>query len=190
MHISLFNILSQFRKFSEQELKLIQSQLVFRTVKENEILLERGAICREIIFVNHGVLRTYINNNDGEELTHYFIKENQFIADIESFNSLTPATESIQAICDSDLIILSRKGIDFLLSTITQWQETMLQIAQKSLMEKIYTRNAYLGVDATSRYLKFIEEQGDIALRVPQSIIASYLGITPQSLSRIRKQVR
>ncbi|MNY40990.1 hypothetical protein D3C86_1757710 [compost metagenome] len=66
----------------------------------------------------------------------------------------------------------------------------MLQIAQKSLMEKIYTRNAYLGVDATSRYLKFIEEQGDIALRVPQSIIASYLGITPQSLSRIRKQVR
>ncbi|MCO4293857.1 Crp/Fnr family transcriptional regulator [Solitalea sp. MAHUQ-68] len=190
MHSALLNLLSQFKKFSSDELQLIEAQLVVRKVKENEFLLERGAVCREILFITEGLVRTLIHNNDGEEQTHYFIKENQFIADLESFNNLTPATESIQAVCDSTLIVLSKKSIDLLIASIPQWKETMLQIAQKALMEKIYTRNAYLGVDATARYLKFITEQGDIALRAPQSIIASYLGITPQSLSRIRKQVR
>ena len=143
-----------------------------------------------MFFICKGVLRIMVADENRNEVTHFFLKENQFCSILNSFNNQVIADESIQAACDVEVLALSRSALDGLYLQLPYLKPLINQITHQALLDKIAVRNAYLGQDSTTRYKTFIMRQPEIALRVPLSNIASYLGITPQSLSRIRKNIR
>ena len=143
-----------------------------------------------MFFIGKGVLRIVVINEAGNEVTHFFLKENQFCSILNSFNNQVIAHESIQAACDAEVLAISRAALDKLYNQLPYLKLLITQVTQQALLDKIAIRTAYLGQDSTTRYKMFMMRQPEIALRVPLSDIASYLGITPQSLSRIRKNIR
>lgn len=123
-------------------------------------------------------------------MIQFFLKEHRFCTILKSFDDGIPANESIIAACDAALIVLSKDKLLQLYQKLPYFKDLTTNIFQQSLLEKIKVRNSYMGEDATTRYQKFISQQPDIALRVSLNDVASYLGVTQQSLSRIRKNIR
>ncbi len=179
--------LQQFREISLTDIDLIESELLYRKVLEDEFLLEEGKKSNEIFFICKGVLKIVSSNSKEDEVTHYFLSENQFIVDLESFQDGTSASISVKSACDAEVISLSKKSLERLIGKIPYLKELVNDITQRALIEKINIRNSFLGDDAATRYEKFLKQQPDVALRVSLGSISSYLGITIQSLSRIRK---
>jgi len=143
-----------------------------------------------MFFICKGVLRIVSQNEKGNLVTHFFLKENQFCSILNSFNNNISAAEGIEAACDAELIVLKKQKLLGLYEKLLYLKELINGITTQALLEKIQIRNAYQGEAAAIRYKNFLLRQPDIALRVSLSDIASYLGITQQSLSRIRKNVR
>ena len=190
MQNELVVFLNRYNDIPEDDAQLIGSVVERRTYREGDYLFKGGKICRELFFVCKGVLRVVVINEQGNEVTHFFLKENQFCSILNSFNNRIAAPESIQAACDAEVLVLSRKNLDQLYTQIPYLQELITQITHQGLLDKINIRNSYLGHDSTARYKLFLSQQPLIASQVPLGDIASYLGITPQSLSRIRKNIR
>jgi len=186
----LIAFLQLYRPLPEKDQEKIASYFEPRAFREGETLFKGGKTCQEMFFVSKGVLRILATNEKGIDVTHFFTRENQFCSILHSFNNQVPANESIQAACDAEVLAITRTRLLALYEQLPYMKELIDQITQQRLLDKIRTRNAYLGEDSVSRYKLFIRQQPDIALRVSLKDIASYLGITPQSLSRIRKNIK
>lgn len=186
----LISLLSSFQFLSPQDQVLITDTFAVQTFNEGDNLFKGDNVCKQLFFIVDGVLRIMMVNDKGNEVTHYFLKENQFCTILNSFVNEVPAKESIQAACDTTVMTVSHTRLMALYQQIPYLKSLIDDITHKALLEKIQVRNAYLGQDSTARYKLFMERQADIALRIPLNDIASYLGITPQSLSRIRKNIR
>jgi CRP-like cAMP-binding protein len=184
------NFLRLFKNIPQADIPIIEHELDYRKVNEGEILFIEGQVCREMFFVCKGVLRIVAKNEKGNKLTYFFLKESQFCSILNSFNNGTIAREGIEAACDTELIVLKRQKLLNLFEKLPYLKELISGITTQALLDKIQLRNTYLGEDAATRYRNFLIRQPDIALRVPLIDIASYLGITQQSLSRIRKNMR
>lgn len=186
----LIEFLSTFQNIPEADQALIADAVEHRVYKEGDVLFTPGRICRELFFICNGLIRIKIMQENGQEVLHSFIKENRFCSILNSFVNQVVAKESIEAACDLEVMVFNRDTLYDLYKKIPYLQHLITQITSQALMDKIALRNSYLGKDAETRYRAFIDEQSDIATRVSMSDIASYLGITPQSLSRIRKNLR
>ena len=186
---TLISYLNLHHPISATEAKLIMEAFKHKTFKEGEELTQPGSVCKELFFIVDGVLRIVIRNEKGNEVTHYFLKENQFCTILNSFHHQMPAQECIQCACNCAVFAVSRTALLALYEQVPYLKILIDQITQQALIDKINTRNVYLGQDSTNRYRLFLNKQADIANRVSLSDIASYLGITPQSLSRIRRQI-
>ncbi|MBK1442493.1 Crp/Fnr family transcriptional regulator [Parapedobacter sp. ISTM3] len=187
---TLINYLLQFGNLNRQQIGLISSKAVIKEIKKDEYYHEAGKIPCEVIFLTDGIMRVCYYNNKGDELTKYFIDENNFLADINSYNQQIPSTEYVQAITDCKYIVLSRPVMRELSLTIIGWDEIIAKITAKGLSDKINRISPMMAEDATERYLNFLNNYPGLANRIPLSYLASYLGITPSSLSRIRKNIR
>lgn len=186
----LINYLLQFGHLNQQQIDLIKSKVVIKTTKKDNYYHEAGRIPREIIFLTEGIMRVCYYNNKGEEITKYFLEENRFIADVNSYNQGIPSTEYLQAITDCEYIVLSKTALDDLSQTIVGWDPIIAKITAKALAEKVNRISSMMPADATERYLTFLNNFPMLANRIPLSYLASYLGITQSSLSRIRRTIR
>ena len=186
----LLTFLKLFTEIPPDDQAFIESLVERRVYKEGDILFKGGKICTELFFIGSGILRIVVINEKGNEVTHYFLKDNQFCTIFNSFRNQVPAEESIQAACDAEVVAIPRPKLLLLYEKLPYLKKQIDQIIERGLLEKIQTRNAYLGQDSTTRYHLFLKRQPEIAQRVSLSDVASYLGITPQSLSRIRKNSR
>jgi CRP-like cAMP-binding protein len=186
----LFNYLRLYRNISPEDQLVITRHLQCRSVSEGETLLREGKIARELFFIAKGVLKIVTTNAKGNDVTQFFLKENYFCTILHSFNDEEPAGESIVTACETELIVFKKDQLCDLYKILPWFKELIDGITQQTLLEKIKTRNAYMGEEAAVRYQRFISMQPDLALRVSLTDIASYLGITPQSLSRIRRKIR
>jgi CRP-like cAMP-binding protein len=184
------NFLRLFKNIPQADAALIESELSYRKVTEGEVLFDEGQICKEMFFICKGVLRIVSQNEKGNKMAYFFLKENQFCSILNSFNNNIPAAEGIEAACDAELIVLKKQKLLSLYEKLPYLKELITGITTQSLLDKIQVRNSYLGEDASMRYRNFLMRQPEIALRISLSDIASYLGITQQSLSRIRKNRR
>ena len=167
--------------------ELLLTGLSTRTVKEGTVLLPEGKVAKEIFFISKGVLRLVKHSNEGEDITLFFLKENKCATVLDSFSQEIPAMYGLEAACEAELVVLHKEQLLRLYEKIPYLLSLITGINQRVLMEKMQTRNEYTGLDATQRYRHFMQREPDIAARVPLSTIASFLGITQQSLSRIRK---
>lgn len=186
---ALINYLLQFGNLNKQQIDLIKSKVVFKEIKKDEYYQEAGKIPREIIFLTEGIMRVCYYNNKGDEVTRYFIDENNFLADIDSYNQEIPSTGYVQAITDCSYFVLSKNAMKELSMTIIEWDNIVAKITAKGLADKVNKISPMMTEDAKERYLSFLEKFPKLANRIPLSYLASYLGITQSSLSRIRKNI-
>lgn len=189
----MFEILEQYLKgrlsFTDKQFEAIKSLYTPKTIAKGTILLREGEVCQHVIFVTRGCLRSYVVDKNGKEHIVQFAPENWWISDQSSMLNQEPAMYFIDAIQESDILIAER-GFQEKFAEIIQAGAPMLQSLLLGSYKAMQKRLIYLlSASAEERYLDFIRTYPTIALHVPQKMIASYLGITPESLSRIRKDI-
>jgi CRP-like cAMP-binding protein len=187
---NLIEYLLLFGNLNQQQVDLISKKATERELRKEDYFSEAGKIPRQVGYVVEGILRVCYYNNKGEEVTKYFTEEKQFIVDINSFDNNVPSTEYIQAVTDCKLIVFSKPDWEDLSNTIIGWDNIVNKIIKNALLQKVERRSPLISEDATTRYLSFMGKYPHLVNRIPLSYLASYLGITQSSLSRIRKNIR
>lgn len=187
---ALINYLLEFGNLNEQQIDFIVSKSSELTLRKEDYFSEAGKIAKQVGFILDGVLRVCYYNNKGEEITKYFIDENNFVVDLDSFDNKIPSSGYVQAVTDSKLIVFPKQDWEEIANTIVSWESIVNKIVKKSLIQKIERRSPLVSEDATARYLAFLEKYPLLVNRIPLSYLASYLGVTQSSLSRIRKNIR
>jgi len=187
---AFINYILQFGNLNKQQIEFILSKSKTLELQKENYFSEAGKIPRYVGFLLEGVTRFCYYNNKGEEITYSFVDENNFVSDQQRFESQVVASEYIQAITNCKFIVFSKKNWDEIGNTVVGWKDIEHLIIKNCLLKAIERRSPLVSEDATTRYLSFIETFPGLINRVPLSQIASYLGITQQSLSRIRKNIR
>lgn len=180
----------QFGQLNKQQIDLIKSKATETTLRKDEFYWEAGKTVKLIGFLTTGVIRVFYYNNKGEEITRYFIDENHLILSGNTMDEVYTPSEYLSAITDCRLVVFSKKDWKEITETIISWNDILQKIIAKYHSEKMSRRSELVSQDATTRYLDFVEKFPTLVNRVPLSFIASYLGITQSSLSRIRKNIR
>jgi CRP-like cAMP-binding protein len=160
-----------------------------KKIQKNQFLLQYGEVCRYIYFVEKGLLKMYSIDKNGKEHIIQFAPESWLTSDRSSLYFHEKSIYYIEAVEDSEVLLLHPDFINKLIGEFPnslEKSDILLQKHIKSLQDRI---NSLLGETAEERYMKFIKMYPDLLLRVPQWMIASYLGITPESLSRVRKEL-
>ena len=174
-------------QLSDAELEMIREVCVVRRLRKNQYLLQEGDVWRFNAFITKGCLRTYSINDKLHEHIINFAIENYWIGDRESLLTGTPSRFNIDAIEDSELMLISKDDFAILMKKIPQFQDLVNLIIERSFVASQDRINTSISLNAEEKYANFMEKQSQIAIRVPQHMVASYLGITPETLSRIRK---
>lgn len=184
------NYVLRFGNLNQQQIDFIMSKAKMLELHKEVYFSEAGKIPRHVGFLLEGVVRFCYFNDKGEEITHHFIDENNFVSDQQKFEAQVVASEYIQAVTDCKLLVFSKRDWNDIGNTIVGWEAITGLILKNCLLKTIERRSPLVSEDATTRYLSFIEQFPGLVNRIPLSHIASYLGITQQSLSRIRKNIR
>lgn len=174
---------------SEEQATELYDKLQKKKYEKGTILLNKGAICSNSFFVEKGLLRSYRLGDDGKEHIIQFAPENWFIVDRSSVYFNDPSDSFIEAVEDTEVVLLKENFFataNKISPVFGQFNDKLLHNHIRQMQKRI---NLLLGATAERRYLSFIEMYPDLLLRVPQWMIASYLGITPESLSRVRKDL-
>jgi CRP-like cAMP-binding protein len=187
---ALTDYILKFGNLNKEQTDYIASKATRCTLPKGEYFSEAGKIPRQVAFVLDGIFRLSFYNEIGEEITNYFIHGNQFVVDYENFEARLPTADNLQAVTDCELLVFSKKDWDDISNSILGWDKIADRMYRKFLIETIEKRSPLVSEDATTRYLLFLKKFPSLANRVPLSYIASYLGITQQSFSRIRRNIQ
>ncbi|WP_374458853.1 Crp/Fnr family transcriptional regulator [Chryseobacterium taeanense] len=183
------NYLSKVLDVPVDKVNMCSLHYEVKKVQKNQFLLQYGEICRYIYFVEKGLLKMYSIDKNGKEHIIQFAPESWLTSDRSSLYFNEKSIYYIEAVEDSEVLLLHPDFINKLIGEFPnslEKSDILLQKHIKSLQDRI---NSLLGETAEERYMKFIKMYPDLLLRVPQWMIASYLGITPESLSRVRKEL-
>lgn len=172
---------------SDFDYQKIQSFITTKKIPKGEYLLQQGHICQHFFFVETGLLRMYALNEDGRENILQFATENWIVSDRGSVYFNEPSSYYIDAVEDTLVVMLDDDFIKEVSSINSEFREKNERLLQNHIRHLYKRISQLLGVSARTRYLDFVAMYPDIMLRVPQWMVASYLGITPESLSRVRK---
>jgi CRP/FNR family transcriptional regulator, cyclic AMP receptor protein len=185
----LFSVLSTSAGFSRDEFEFYCSLLKKRIVKKKEHYLQAGEISRATAYVASGCLRQYIIGDHGKEIIIQFALEDWWIGDLESFHYEKPSTFYIQALEDSELMLLSRRNFLRVCEELPKYKSFHDEKVQRNHFATLKRLSlAKLGTPE-EKYLLLMKEQPQLFQRVPLHYIASFLSIEPESLSRLRKRL-
>ncbi len=183
----LTDYILKFGDLNKQQTDFIVNKAKSVTLLKSDYFLEVGKIPMQVGFLLEGILRFSYYNNKEEEITDYFIEEHQFITEYKKFEANVSASEYLQAVTDCKLLVFSKKDWDEISNTIVGWDTIVNKMFTKYLLDAIEKRSPLDVADSTARYLLFHEKFPTLSNIAPHSYIASYLGITEESLSRIRE---
>jgi CRP-like cAMP-binding protein len=173
---------------AEDDIDKIVAVAVIKKIRKRQYLLQAGDVWKYHAFVSSGCLRTYsIDEKDHEHIMTFSI-ENWWCGDRESLLSGEPARYNIDAVEDSEVVLFTQRNFEMLCREIPAFDQMINTILNKSFVTQQNRINAALSYTAEEKYLSFVKKYPEVARRVPQSMIASYLGMTPETLSRIRAQ--
>ncbi len=176
-------------ELTDEEFELAKTFFIPKKFRRGQFLLYAGEICKYVAFVEQGCLRQYYIDAKGEEHVVQFAIEDWWISDMYSTLTGKPATYNIDALENSEVLLFERSRLDELSETIPQFDKFFRLLLEGAFVAKERRIAASISFSAEEQYLCMQEMYPQIVQRVPQNQIASYLGITPQSLSRIRKEL-
>jgi len=175
--------------FSAEELAFMRTLFLPRRLAAGECLQRAGDVARHAAFVAHGCLRSYVIDAKGKEHVVQFAPEQWWVADAISLNTGTPSQYFYAAIEDSDLLLIDAPSQQQIVDRVPGYSTAMRAGLQKHAAAKDLRIVKALSATAAERYLDFMQAFPTIAQRVPQWMVASYLGVTPETISRIRKDL-
>lgn len=169
---------------------IIKQYLIPKKIRKNQYLLQEGDVARHAAFVEKGALRAYSVDEKGAEHIIQFAFEGWTISDMYSFMTGNPATYNIDALEDSELVLISSNAQEEILKQIPEYEAYIrLQVTGAYMaMQKRIT--SMLSLSLEERYINLIKLYPNLIQRVPQRMIASYMGLTPETLSRVRRKIK
>ncbi|MCW9705558.1 Crp/Fnr family transcriptional regulator [Fodinibius salsisoli] len=186
---NLINALSFGGILSDGALEYVAGFFEAKIYNPGDHFLSIGKRSNRIGFVDEGIFRAYTVGGDVEEATKYFIRKNQFAVEIESFYENEPSSSAIQAVTQSKTLVIQRRTWHRLCEEVPKLYILTKSLTEAALLNKIKDNEFLHFGSAKDKYLEFINRYPNLAVKVPQQYIASYLQITPQSLSRIRREL-
>lgn len=189
MYDRYFEIFNKSVPLTEEDQEMIKNYLTVKKLRKRQYLLQEGDVCKVVAFVENGALRLYRVDEDGTEHIVQFALDGWFITDLYSFLTNEPSTYNIDAIEDSELVLISRPASEELRKLSAKYQEFIFQATSEAYiqLERRITSTISLGLE--ERYKDLVTNFPTITQRVPQHMIASYMGLTPETISRVRKRI-
>lgn len=189
MFQAINNYVSRSIQLTAEELEYFNGILEYKMVPKKTILLQAGDICNFELYVNKGCIREYYMDSKGMEITLQFAVEDWWMSDITSFQDQTPSNMYIETLQDCELLILSRSAKEKLLLQVPKFERMFRLMIQRHLSVVQNRLVKTISYTAMEKYLEFIKRYPTIPQRVPQHYIASYLGISPEFLSKLRTRL-
>ncbi|RXF71276.1 Crp/Fnr family transcriptional regulator [Arcticibacter tournemirensis] len=174
---------------TDEEFKICKEAFVPKRLRKHQYLLQQDDVARNLAFVNEGALRMFASGEKNGELTIQFAFSGWWITDNFSFLTGEPTVYNIQALENSSILLISKQAWEGLFDRVPSLERYFRILLQNNYIATQRRLVSSLCQSAEEKYLSLIKAQPDIIQRIPQHMIASYLGITPETLSRIRKQV-
>jgi len=181
----------QFRQMlplEDEDLKTFISKFKPLSLKKGDYFIKEGAISRKVAFIISGSMLC-VYNKDGNEVIDEFSLDREFITDYHSFLTNSPADKDVRCIEDTELMVISYEDLQDLYSQKQIFEKVGRLMAEALFLSWQQKAKSLMLDDAEARYLKLITRRPDLPQRVPQYLIASYLGVKPETLSRIRKKL-
>ncbi|MEP6677084.1 MAG: Crp/Fnr family transcriptional regulator [Ferruginibacter sp.] len=185
----LLQYIKKHIELTDEESSLYVSLFKHRKIKKKQFLFQEGDVCKYASFVVKGCLRSFGIDKNGGEHVFQFAVENWWIGDIESFNRRTPSLMNVDALEDSEILMISRDDSDMLYEKIPKYEHftrILMENAFIAHQQRIIQNSCF---SAAERYQFFKDKYPFFAERLPQAQIASYLGVTPEFFSKMRSQL-
>ena len=189
MYELFFHKFNEKVNLSKEEEEVIKQYLTPKKLRKKQYLLQEGDVCKHIAFVEKGALKAYVVDDAGAESIIQFALEGWVISDLYSFLTGEPATYNIDALENAELVLISKSAHEELLKKLPKYETYIrLQItgAYIALQKRL---TSIISLPLEERYKNFLAIYPNIAQRVPQHMIASYMGLTPETLSRVRSRM-
>lgn len=184
----LLESIQPYLTINTEELSYLEEAIERRVYQKGEVIFSEGKVSHDIYFVDEGCVRLYYTV-DGIEKTAFFYTEGQFICAGESYTYQVPAVESYQAVEKTEIYVFSRPRIERLLETVPEFEVIARVATENELITCQKMIASFVTKSAEQRYTDLLNTQRELFQRVPQQYIASFLGISPETLSRIKLRV-
>lgn len=188
MYGNLLHLINQISKLEDSEIELVKESFNPLRLNKGEFFLESGKINRQVAYLNKGLVRYFVYK-DGEESTFEFTKEGDFIADYQSFNNKTISVQNIQAIEECELLTINHDNLQNIFKTVKNGNLIGRLVIEHRFGIMVNQLLAIYMQSHEERYHGFVKNYSDLNQRIPQYLVASYVGVKPESLSRIRKRL-
>ncbi len=188
MYDQLYEYIRSYVPITTDDWNFLEPQLIPQKVKKREIFLNLGEVCRSISFMVSGAMRSYEITEDGREICHFFALEQCFVTNYWSFLSQRASERIFQALEPTQLIHLPYAAVNRGYDYSKNWERFGRIMAEQVFMEELGRRNDLLHKTSAGRYAYIEKHYPEWIERIPLRHLATYLGITPESLSRLRRQ--
>jgi len=186
---AVLSYINQYTPLNKEETAFFESVLIPRPFKQGEVIVKAGDTARYLMFVNAGYLMTYYTDKDGNEHVIQFARNGWWCADLYSLSEDPTTIYSTRTLSDGELILLPRSAQEQLFEKYPKFEKYFRIIFQQSVIRNQWRLIENYSADAETRYQSFVARFGGVEQHVAQKYIASYLGITPEFLSKVRKRV-
>jgi CRP-like cAMP-binding protein len=184
----LISSLQSIIDLTPKETEYINELFKEKQIKKGDFFLEEGQVCKQVGFIIKGLIRYYINH-DGEDKTYAFAQESNFVCNYDSFIPQTPSTKIIQALEDCEILQISYTDLQTFYKSIRHGERFGRLVIEQVFIQTLKDLSSFYTDTPEYRYERFIKQHPDLEQRISQYHIASYVGVKPQSLSRIRKRI-
>ena len=188
LYAALHAVVSRMVELTDEEWQAFFDMLIYREVPKKFRLTDVGEIAREAYFINKGLARLYFLK-EGEEISANFVFENGFIASLESVLLKTKSRQAVETIEECELLVINKVKLDELTATYPSFNIFSKALAEFAFITLQRRASSFILDSPEERYVNMLNEWPNMLERVPQHMIASYLGVTPVSLSRIRGRI-
>lgn len=185
----LESYLKSFNLLTDEEIAEFIALTEVKVFGKGDFFIKEGDHCKEVGFLNSGILRSFFTSDQTEEITYCITFPNALTTAYSSFITQTPSPENIQALIPSELLVVKKNEIDRLSASSLNWCCFLKQIAEQQYLELEKRLFLFQKEKAAKRYSDLMTNQPGYIQQIPLRYLASYLGITPRHLSRIRKEI-